>query len=166
MKELSFRIKAKIESYPSGYVFTYDELGDRSESTRKLTSRMVEQKKLVALKSGLFLKPKYNKFLKKNLSAGQGEVVQGLLRKGDSLLGDHSLFYSLGLTPQVPLRPTLLVNSDSSELKIEKEIIYLQKSPIPIQARNKEIVKILYLLRNIGKVFESRIEKQVSLIKK
>jgi len=161
MKAESFHIKTKIESFGEGHVFSYQDLGQSDESTRKMVSRMIGENKLVSLRNGLFLKPRYNKFLKKNLSADQTEIMNALLRKEDILPADHTLFYQLNLTPQVPMRQAFLINSESREIKIADDLFYFIKSPFLINRKNKKIVTILYCLRNIGKIFESKIEDQI-----
>jgi len=165
MKADSFHIRSKIESFNEGYVFSYQDLGNSDHRIRKMISRMTQENKLVALRNGLFLKPRYNKFLKRNLSATQADIVDAFLRKSDVLPAENTLFYKLKLTPQVPMRQTFLTNAETKQLKVGEEIFYLKKSPFIINSRNKEIVTILYLIRNLGKVFESTIDDQIKVIR-
>ncbi len=101
----SAEILSIINKFKEGYVFTYDELGFKSEKTNAVIialNRLVKEDKLRKLSKGRYYKPQMTEF--GELKPDTYQVVKDLLQKDKKVIGyltGFSVFNSLFLTTQV-----------------------------------------------------------------
>ncbi|BDR57820.1 DUF6088 family protein [Xylocopilactobacillus apicola] len=101
------RIKAKIKRAPKGTLFIladFAQLNITYNTLKELVRRLVKAGDLNLVFRGIYQKPNFNSFLKRDIPATPNEVAQAYIRKNKWLsipAGDTALNL-LGLTTQVP----------------------------------------------------------------
>ncbi len=93
-------LRDKIERFPEGFVFTYNEFGidaDKEDAFKKAMSRLVKSGTIERLSKGRFYKPK--KGIINNLRPDEYEIVKDLLfedRKPVGYITGLGIFNRLG----------------------------------------------------------------------
>ncbi len=170
----SEKVKAKIDKFEKGYVFTYDDFDieiNEGEALKKYLNRLVESGKIARLSKGRFYKPK--KGITGNLKPNEYEVVKDLLKDGNKTIGyitGYSVFNSLKLTTQVPNVIQVGVNFDKKRIKRNIYTIKFVRQWNQITKTNISLLQLLDCIRFIKTIpdttFANSLNRITVLLKK
>jgi len=162
-------VKKRINSFPEGYVFAYDDLNIEveSESVLKVALyRLVKSGKIKRLSKGKFYKPKQG--IVGSLKPDEYEIVKDLLKDGNKLIGyitGYSVFNSFKLTTQVPNIIQVGVNFDKKEIKRNIYTIKFVRQRNKITKNNISLLQLLDCVRFIKIIPDTTIEDSIKRIK-
>ena len=164
----SEKVRAKIDKFEKGYVFTYDDFNievNESEALKKYLSRLVESGKITRLSKGRFYKPK--KGIVGNLKPNEYEVVKDLLIDGSKTIGyvtGYSIFNRLKLTTQVPNVIQIAVNFDRKEIKRGIYAIKFVRQWNKITKANIPLLQLLDCIRFIKNIPDTTVTNSIKRI--
>lgn len=161
----SEKVRAKIDKFEKGYVFTYDDFDidiSEGEALKKYLNRLVESEKIARLSKGRFYKPR--KGIIGSLKPNEYEVVKDLLKDGNKTIGyitGYSIFNSLRLTTQVPNIIQIAVNFDKKGIKRNIYTIKFVRQRNKITKANIPLLQLLDCIRFIKTIPDTTIEKSL-----
>ncbi|MGE0089452.1 MAG: DUF6088 family protein [Bacteroidales bacterium] len=162
-------VKNRIDRFPEGYIFTYDDINIdvKSESVLKVALyRLVKSGKIERLSKGRFYKPKEG--IVGNLKPDEYEVVKDLLKDGSNIIGyitGYSVFNSFKLTTQVPNIIQVGVNFDKKEIKRDIYKIKFVRQKNKITKTNIPLLQLLDCVRFIKAIPDTTISDSIKRIK-
>ena len=164
------QIRTKINSIPSGLVFTYGMIGvdaKKKQTATKTIQRLIEKKKIVRVSKGKFYRPEKSIFGDVRPSAN--ELLKTYLYKDNKLVAyetGNSLYNRLGLTTQVSkyinlavYKSRITLNKNNLNIKsvkayalpTEKNIKYLQYLDIIRDFKTIPDIDINYTIQYLSK---------------
>lgn len=164
----SEKVKAKIDKFENGYVFTYDDFDievKEGEALKKYLNRLVESGKITRLSKGRFYKPKLG--IVKSLKPNEYEIVKDLLFDGNKTIGyitGYSIFNSLKLTTQVPNVIQIAANFDKKGIKRNVYSIKFVRQWNKITKANIPILQLLDCIRFIKTIPDTTITESFKRI--
>lgn len=141
------QIRAKIDSFPVGYVFTLSDFAldsSKEVALAKLLSRMAASGKLRKVSKGKYYKPKETAF--GIIKPAYEELVKDFLEKNGEMIGyvtGTAAFAQMGLTTQISSKLTIGTNHYRRPVKRGDYKVYFLKQDNPITAENVELLLIL-----------------------
>jgi len=160
------RLRDKIESFPEGFVFSYDEFGidaDKESAFKKAMSRLVKSGNIERLSKGRFYKP--IKGIIGNLRPDEYEVVKDLLFENQKPVGyitGLGVFNRLGLTTQMSNIIQIGANFDKKQLQRGKYTIKFLRQWNSITRSNIYYLQLLDSIRFIKNIPDTTIEQSFS----
>jgi predicted transcriptional regulator of viral defense system len=164
----SEKVRAKIDKFEKGYVFTYNYFDievSEAEALKKYLNRLVESGKIERLSKGRFYKPR--KGIIGNLKPDEYEVVKDLLIDGNKTVGyitGYSIFNRLKLTTQVPNVIQIGVNFDKKEIKRNIYSIKFVRQWNKITKANIPLLQLLDCIRFIKTIPDTTIANSLNRI--
>ncbi|MBT3754699.1 MAG: hypothetical protein HOB92_04495 [Candidatus Cloacimonetes bacterium] len=161
MKVKEFVIK-KIERLPEGFVFTYEDIIEETNSKEaviKNLNRMVTSGKLSKLSKGRFYKPEKTPFGK--LEPNEFQIAKDLLKKNEKLVGyltGLTVYNQLGLTTQISNIIQIGRNETRPATQRGKYKIYFIKQKNKISKENIPLLQILDAIRYIKEIPDTKIQ--------
>ncbi len=146
-------IKVKINKFPRGYVFTYNDFiteVNNKEAIIKSLNRMVASGKINKLSKGKYYKPETNAF--GNMQPDQYQIVKDLLEKDGKLIGyltAYGIYNQLGLTTQVSNTIQIGRNETKPSLQRGMYKIAFIKQKNTITKENIPLLQILDAIKYI-----------------
>ncbi|MCX6220837.1 MAG: DUF6088 family protein [Bacteroidia bacterium] len=156
-------LRDKIESFPDGFVFSYDEFGidaDKESAFKKAMSRLVKSGIIERLSKGRFYKPM--KGIIGNLRPDEYEIVKDLLfenRKTVGYITGLGIFNHLGLTTQMSSIIQIGANFDKKQLRRGKYTIKFIRQWNNITRSNIYYLQLLDSIRFIKNIPDTTIEQ-------
>jgi len=160
------RLRDKIESFPEGFVFSYDEFGidaDKESAFKKAMSRLVKSGNIERLSKGRFYKP--IKGIIGNLRPDEYEVVKDLLFENQKPVGyitGLGVFNRLGLTTQMSNIIQIGANFDKKQIQRGKYTIKFIRQWNSITKSNIYYLQLLDSIRFIKNIPDTTIEQSFS----
>ena len=157
------RLRDKIESFPEGFVFSYDAFGidaDKESAFKKAMSRLVKSGNIERLSKGRFYKP--IKGIIGNLRPDEYEVVKDLLFENQKPVGyitGLGVFNRLGLTTQMSNIIQIGANFDKKQLQRGKYTIKFLRQWNSITRSNIYYLQLLDSIRFIKNIPDTTIEQ-------
>lgn len=153
----------KIDRFPNGYVFTYEDfisdLITKQEAVIKALNRMAASGKIVKLSKGKYYKSEASIF--GNLQPNQYQVVKDLLESDGKTIGyltGYSIYSQLGLTTQVSNTIQIGKNETRPPIKRARYTISFIKQKNIITKDNVPLFQFLDAIRYIKKIPDATIE--------
>ncbi|MCX6238650.1 MAG: DUF6088 family protein [Bacteroidia bacterium] len=156
-------LRDKIESFPEGFVFTYDEFGidaDKESAFKKAMSRLVKSGNIERLSKGRFYKPL--KGIIGNLRPDEYEIVKDLLfdnRKPVGYITGLGIFNRLGLTTQMSSIIQIGANFDKKQIQRGKYTIKFIRQWNSITKSNIYYLQLLDSIRFIKNIPDTTIDQ-------
>jgi len=150
--KVALKIRNKISQTPAGRVFTYQELGisnDEYRAAAKALGRLVTQKDIKRISTGVFYKPKKTIFGK--LRPSEREQLRPYLFNGKKRIAyvtGPALFNKMSLTTQVPADVDLASRDRRPGYKIGNIEVRWVKSYVDITNKNYTLLEILDALKD------------------
>ena len=150
------KIKIKVKRIQPGRVFKYSDLGvSRNEygAVAKVLSRLVKEKTVKRLSTGVFYKPKKTVF--GELGPNESEQLRPYLfngRKRVAYVTGPALFNQLSLTTQVPKDIDLASKTKKPASKIGNITVRFVKSYVDVNNKNYKLLGILDALKDFKKI--------------
>jgi predicted transcriptional regulator of viral defense system len=164
----SEKVKAKIDKFEKGFVFTYDDFDievNEGEALTKYLNRLVESGKITRLSKGRFYKPKPG--IVGNLKPDEYEIVKDLLIDGNKTIGyitGYTIFNRLKLTTQVPNVIQIAVNFDKKVIKRNKYTVKFVRQWNKITKTNIPLLQLLDCIRFIKTIPDTTVTEALKLI--
>jgi len=161
MKVKEYVIK-KIERFPEGFVFTYEDIikeVNSKEAVIKNLNRMVTSGKLNKLSKGRFYKPEITPFGK--LGPNEYQIAKDLLEKNGKLIGyltGLTIYNQLGLTTQISNIIQIGRNETRPAIQRGKYKISFIKQKNKISKENIPLLQILDAIRYIKEIPDAKIQ--------
>ena len=158
-------ITSKLNRFPQGYVFTYEDFHlevERKEAVIKALNRMVASGKIEKLSKGKYYKPEKTPF--GDLQPNQEQIVKDLLEDDGKLIGYLtclSIYNKLGLTTQVSNTIQIGKNVTAPAFKRNRYNISFIKQKNTITKDNIPMFQVLDAIRFIKKIPDSTIEQSL-----
>ncbi len=166
MSQVTKNISDRIDRFPKGFIFTYDdftpEVGNK-EATIKALNRMAKSGKISKLSKGRFYKPEVGKLGK--LPPPINQVVKDLLESDGKLIGyltGYSIFNNLGLTTQISNK--IQIGRKETRPSINRGYYFISfiKQKNTITKDNIYLLQLLDSIRLIKKIPDSTSEYIIS----
>lgn len=154
--KVTARIKSTVNRIQPGRVFKYSDLGvSRNEygAAAKTLSRLVKEKTVKRLSTGVFYKPKATAF--GELGPSESEQLRPYLfngRKRIAYITGAALFNQLGLTTQVPKDIDLASITKKPVSKVGNIKVRFVKSYADVNNKNYNLLGILDVLKNFKRI--------------
>ncbi len=167
--KVAARIKFKVNSIQPGRIFKYSDLGvSRNEygAAAKTLSRLVKEKAVKRLSTGVFYKPKTTAF--GELGPSENERIRPYLfngRKRIAYVTGSALFNQLSLTTQVPKDIDLASRSKRPASKVGNIKIRFVKSYANVNNKNYNLLGILDALKDFKKIPDLNKKSAIKRIK-
>jgi hypothetical protein len=158
-------VRNKIEKFPEGYVFGYDnfQVKPEKESALKITLfRLTKAGMIERLSKGRFYKPKQG--IIKNLRPNEYEVVKDLLfenRKPVGYITGLGIFNKLGLTTQLSNIIQIGSNFDKKQIQRGKYKIKFIRQWNPITRNNIYLLQFLDSIRFIKNIPDTTVDQSI-----
>ena len=148
------KILNRVKKKGRGWVFTPSDFADLAtrQNTDVVLHRLVIDNKVRHLGRGIYDFPKTHQTLG-TLSPDPKTIAQAIARKnGDTIHTSGAMAANLlGLTTQVPAKPTFVTTGQSKKIHLGKQIIHLVKSNIPdALLKDKDVALILQAFDYLG----------------
>ena len=159
--KISDYIRDKINRFPRGYVFTYNDFiteVNKKEAIIKNLNRMVKSGKIKKLSKGKYYKAETNEF--GTLLPEQYQVVKDLLEKDRQPVGyitGYSIYNQLGLTTQVSNTIQIGKNEIRPPMKRGMYKITFIKQRNTITKENIPLLQILDAIRYVKKIPDTTV---------
>jgi len=154
--KVAARIKFKVNRIQPGRIFKYSDLGiSRNEysAAAKTLSRLVKEKAVKRLSTGVFYKPKSTAF--GELGPSESEQLRPYLFNGKKRIAyvtGAALFNQLSLTTQVPKDIDLASRAKRPALKVGNIKVRFVKSYADVNNKNYNLLGILDALKDFKKI--------------
>ncbi len=161
MQKTSDYIRLKIDKFPKGYVFTYEDFiteVNKKEAIIKNLNRMALSGKIFKLSKGRFYKAEPTPF--GNLLPDQYQIVKDLLEKNGKPIGyitGLGIYNQLGLTSQVSNVIQIGKNEVRPSLQRDRYKITFIKQKNKITKENIPLLRILDSIRYIKQIPDANI---------
>lgn len=161
-------IANKVNRFPRGYVFTYDDFSKQVKSKQaiiKALNRMAISGKIEKLAKGKFYKPEETVFGK--LEPPIQQVVKDLLEENGKIVGyltGLSIYNEQGLTTQVSNTIQIGKNEIRPTFKRGRFTISFMKQKNTITKENIPLLQILDAVNQIKKIPDATLSESVSRI--
>lgn len=158
-------IEDKINRFPKGYVFTYEDFNievKKKEAAIKALNRMVKSGKIAKLSKGRYYKPEKTPF--GELQPEQEQIVKDLLEDDGKLIGyltGYSIYNKLGLTSQVSNTIQIGKNQVRPRFSRERYTVSFIKQKNIITKKNIPLLQILDSIRYIKKIPDSTVSQSL-----
>ena len=155
-------IASRIDRFPNGYVFTYEDFitdVNTTEAIIKTLNRMAATGKIIKLSKGKYYKPESSVF--GTLQPNQYQVVKDLLEndgKATGYLTGYSIYNKLGLTTQVSNTIHIGKNEIRPSFKRDKYTISFIKQANIITKNNIPLFQLLDAIRYIKKIPDTTVD--------
>ena len=159
-------ISEKINRFPVGYVFTYEDFDiavDKIDALTKAFSRMLQEGKIRKLSPGRFYKPRMTEF--GELKPDTFQVVKDLLEQNGKITGyltGYATYNQLGLTSQVSGIIQIGINEPKKSITRGMYKIRFIKQPNKITKENIPILRLLDAISNIKEIPDTTVEQSCS----
>ncbi|MFB6317315.1 DUF6088 family protein [Saccharicrinis sp. FJH54] len=166
--KVSDYILFKIDRFPKGYVFTYNDFiteVNKKEAIIKALNRLVKSGKIDKLSKGKYYKPESTPF--GDLLPDKKQVVKDLLEDNGKVIGyltGYSIYNNFGLTTQVSNAIQIGSNQIRSTFKRERYTISFIKQKNTITKENITKLQLLDVIKLIKKIPDTSIEKSCKRI--
>ncbi|MDH4564430.1 hypothetical protein DM872_02330 [Pseudomonas taiwanensis] len=151
-KAISARIKFMRKGKPfSRTVFA--QLGSRA-SVDKALSRLVQSGRLERVVRGVYMRPKFNQYVGKNVRPSPTTVMRVIAKSNGETIQIHGAeaVRRLGLSTQMQMLPTFYTSGSTRELKIGNAVVRLQHvSRDRLQHAGTNVGLALTALHYVGK---------------
>lgn len=163
-------IEDKINRFPKGYVFTYEDFDievEKKEAAIKALNRMVKSGKIAKLSKGRYYKPEKTPF--GELQPDQEQIVKDLLEDDGKIIGyltGYSIYNKLGLTSQVSNTIQIGKNQVRPKFTRERYTVSFIKQKNTITKKNIPLLQILDSIRYIKKIPDSTVSQSLVRFRK
>lgn len=167
--KIACKIKTKIDKIPPGKIFNYQDLGllnQEYSAAAKTISRMVKQKNIKRISTGVFYKPQKTIF--GELRPSENEQLRLYLfngRKRIAYVTGPALFNRLNLTTQVPKDINLASKIRRPVSKVGNIEVRWVKSYVDITNKNYFLLEILDALKDFKKIPDLNKKSAIKRIK-
>ena len=167
--KVAYKIKTKIDKIPPGKVFNYQDLGMLNQeysAAAKAISRLVKQKRVNRISTGVFYKPQKTIF--GELRPSESEQLRPYLFNGKKRVAyvtGPALFNRLNLTTQVPKGINLAGKVKRPVSKIGNMEVRWVKSYVDVTNRNYFLLEILDALKDFKKIPDLNKQSAIKRIK-
>jgi hypothetical protein len=167
--KVAYKIKTKIDKIPPGKVFSYQDLGISNQEYRaaaKAISRLVKQKNVKRISTGVFYKPQKTVF--GELRPSENEQLRPYLfngRKRVAYVTGPALFNRLNLTTQVPKSINLASKVKRPVSKVGNIEVRWVKSYVDVTNKNYFLLEILDALKDFKKIPDLNKKSAIKRIK-
>jgi hypothetical protein len=167
--KVAYKIKTKIDKVPPGKVFGYQDLGILNQeysAAAKAISRLVKQKTVKRISTGVFYKPQKTVF--GELRPSENEQLRPYLFNGKKRVAyvtGPALFNRLNLTTQVPKDINLASKVKRPVSKVGNIEVRWVKSYVDVTNRNYFLLEILDALKDFKKIPDLNKQAAIKRIK-
>ena len=167
--KVAYKIKTKIDKIPPGKVFSYQDLGILNQEFRaaaKAISRLVKQKSVNRISTGIFYKPQKTVF--GELRPSENEQLRPYLFNGKKRVAyvtGPALFNRLNLTTQVPKDINLAGKVKRPVSNVGNMEVRWVKSYVDVTNRNYFLLEILDALKDFKKIPDLNKQSAIKRIK-
>lgn len=167
--KVAYKIKSKIGKIPPGKIFSYQDLGILNQEYRaaaKAISRLVKQKSVKRISTGVFYKPQKTVF--GELRPSENEQLRPYLFNGKKRVAyvtGPALFNRLNLTTQVPKNINLASKVKRPVSKVGNIEVRWVKSYVDVTNRNYFLLEILDALKDFKKIPDLNKQSAIKRIK-
>jgi len=156
MNKVKNTIVRRIRAKRNGWVFAPKDFLDKGNraAVDKVLSRLVSDGMIRRIGRGIYDFPKQHKLLGR-LSASSDDIARVMAAKsGNKIYASGAMAANLlGLSTQVPAKPTYLTNGPSKTQKIDNRTIKIQHARIPLLDNASDIANLtIQALYWLGKV--------------
>lgn len=134
--------------------FTEDFKGyGSSEAIKSTMHRFVKRGVLKRLAKGIYVKPGYSELVKSETLPTMEDLAQAIAKRDQARIAPTGAMalYKLGLTTQIPLRPTYLTDGSARKIKIGKsEITFKRVTPKKLVFKGQVSSLVVQALSEIG----------------
>lgn len=154
--KVASKIKTTIDKIPPGKVFSYQDLGllnQEYSAAAKAISRLVKQKSVNRISTGVFYKPQKTVF--GELKPSENEQLRPYLFNGKKRVAyvtGPALFNRLNLTTQVPKNISLASKVKRPVSKVGNIEVRWVKSYVDVTNKNYFLLEILDALKDFKKI--------------
>ncbi|WP_299983804.1 DUF6088 family protein [Desulfobacula sp.] len=166
--KVATKIKSKVNRIQSGRIFKYSDLGvPRNEysAAAKTLSRLVKEKAIKRISTGVFYKPKKTVF--GELGPSESEQLRPYLFNGKKRIAyitGAALFNQLSLTTQIPKDIDLASRTKRPASKVGNINVRFVKSYAAINNKNYNLLGILDALKDFKKIPDLNKESAIKRI--
>jgi len=165
---ISKKIKSKIDKIKEGETFTYKDLDiSKSEylATAKVIERLIDNKVIKRISTGVFYKPKQTIF--GELKPNEEEIIKPYLfsnGKRIAYITGTSLYNKMGLTTQVPKE--IKIASREKRIFISRGSVKASaiKSYVDVTDKNYKLLELLDVLKDFNKIPDLNRESAIEII--
>ena len=167
--KVAARIRSAVSRIQPGRVFKYSDLGishNEYGAAAKILSRLVKEKTVKRLSTGVFYKPKATAF--GELGPSESEQLRPYLFNGKKRIAyitGAALFNQLSLTTQVPKDIDLAGTAKKPVSKIGNIKVRFVKSYADVNSKNYNLLGILDVLKNFKDIPDLNEESAINRIK-
>lgn len=165
MKSSKNQIQTKISKSSFGEIFFLDDFikYGSSENIRKVLSRLEEERIVIRLAQGIYLKPKKDSLLGIIYPTTE-EIAKQIAQRDKARIAPTGVMalFLLGLTTQIPLKAVYLTDGSQREIKIGKRSIKFKKTvPRSFAIKDGLLHLIVQAFKEVGQegVTEDFLEK-------
>lgn len=165
MKSSKNQIQTKISKSSFGEIFFLDDFikYGSSENIRKVLSRLEEERIVIRLAQGIYLKPKKDSLLGIIYPTTE-EIAKQIAQRDKARIAPTGVMalFLLGLTTQIPLKAVYLTDGSQREIKIGKRSIKFKKTvPRSFAIKDGLLHLIVQVFKEVGQegVTEDFLEK-------
>lgn len=149
-------IRHAIEALPEGKAFPSKDLlplGTRA-AVDQVLYRMAKEKHILRVAPGIYVRPKWNKYVKGPVMPGPNEVAELVAKARGTKIGPTGAAAAniFGLSTQVPVRAVYATTGRTGEVKSGMSTIYFQHvAPRKMQYAGTPVGAAIAALRYLGK---------------
>ena len=167
--KVAAKIKFKVNRIQPGRIFKYSDLGvshNEYNAAAKTLSRLVKEKAVKRLSTGVFYKPKKTVF--GELGPSESEQLRPYLfngRKRIAYITGAALFNQLSLTTQIPKDIDLASRAKRPASKVGNINVRFVKSYADVNNKNYNLLGLLDALKDFKKIPDLNKESAIKRIK-
>lgn len=155
MESISQKVAQRIKNKGRGKIFFPRDFYDLGSETavRKALDRLENLKEIKRLARGIYVKPKVNKLLNKEVAVSVEEISIAIAKRdGAKILPSRNMaLNALGLSTQVPTKVVVLTSGSGRKLRVGKNEIQYKKTCPRMMAMKGPISRLVVLgLKEIG----------------
>jgi hypothetical protein len=167
MQSTENQIKKWIIRQRRGKIFFASDLQNfgSSGAVRLSLFRLCKEGFITRLSAGIFVYPKYSKFLEDYVNPSIEEIAKAIAKNEKIRIIPTGLYAlnALGLSTQVPMRVVFLTDGTPRSIKLKGEIAIIFKKTIPkyLSFKSKIATLVIFALKEIGngKVLETELQR-------
>lgn len=155
MKPRAEVIRSEIQRMDPKAIFFADTFGmEDRQAVRVILSRLVKDNTIVRLGPGIYMKPRYSKFIHSIEYPSIEEIAHAIAQKENARIIPSGAYavHSLGLSSQIPTRSVFLTDGSPRKITLDdgREIIFKRTTAKNLAYRNPTIGIIVSALKEIG----------------
>ncbi|GHS90634.1 hypothetical protein FACS1894201_11860 [Bacteroidia bacterium] len=167
MQSTENKIKEWVIKQRRGKIFFTNDLQNfgSSGAVRLSLFRLCKEGFLTRLSAGIFVYPKYSKFLGEYINPSIEEIAKAIAKNEKIRIIPTGLYALnvLGLSTQVPMRVVFLTDGTPRAIKLKGEVAIILKKTIPkyLSFKSEITTLVIFALKEIGngKVLDSELQR-------